>query len=120
MTALEYFRFLAPAFEAVEDSTVSSWITMSENLTNTGCLDDERKAMANALYAAHLLAVTPSATDSSSCGGGSVKRQKEGDLEVEFTALQGSDTWAGQTPYGQQYLDITKVCSGYGILTRVC
>ena len=57
MTELEYFRLLAPEFASVPDATVNSWLTMAGNLIVVGCLDAERAAMAQALYAAHLLTV---------------------------------------------------------------
>ena len=119
MTSLEYFRMLAPAFASVADATVNQWLALAGNLTNTGCLDSERAAMANALYAAHLLATTPSTNEGANVAQGAVTSEREGDLQRTYGALKGSDTWLGQTSYGQQYMKITSVCSGIGIMTRV-
>ena len=49
MTALEYFRLLAPEYAATIDATVNKWLTMAGNLIVVGCLDAERAAMAQAL-----------------------------------------------------------------------
>ena len=119
MTPLEYFRLLAPEFAGVADAPVQTWLTMAGNLVDTGCLDAERAAMACALYAAHLLSLTLSIGRASDGTLGAVTSEREGDLQRTYGALKGSDSWLGQTPYGQQYLDITKVCSGAAIMTRV-
>lgn len=119
MTPLEYFRLLAPEFVAVSDSTANQWLSLAGNLVNTSCLDAERAAMALALYAAHQLRLTQTQGSNASTAQGSVTSEREGDLQRTYGALKGSDSWLGQTPYGQQYLDITKACFGLGIMTRV-
>lgn len=122
MTALEYFRLFAAEFEAVEDATVNQWLSIAALRANTGCLDAETAAMAQAYYAAHQLALTKKTEDTGgACGvSGPVTMEKEGDLQRSYGAgPTGSGTLTGQTAYGQQYLDLTKICSGFGILTRV-
>ena len=119
MTPLEYFRTLAPEFASVVDGTVQTWLTMAGNLANTGCLDAERAAMVLALYAAHMLRLTLSPAPGTVGALGPVTSEREGDLQRTYGALKGSDSWLGQTPYGQQYIDITKACFGAGIMTRV-
>lgn len=122
MTALEYFRLFAPEFSGETDATVNQWLAVAGALANTGCLDAERAAMAQAYYAAHQMALKAKVENSGgSCGtSGPITMEKEGDLQRSYGAgPKGSDTLTGQTSYGQQYLDITKICSGMGILTRV-
>ena len=119
MTPLEYFRLLAPEFAGVADATVQTWLTMAGNLANTGCLDAERAAMALALYAAHMLRLTLAHAQGTVGALGPVTSEREGDLQRTYGALKGSDSWLGQTPYGQHYIDITKACFGAGIMTRV-
>lgn len=118
MTALQYFRLLAPEFASLSDEVVSTWLTMSANVINASCLDAERQAMAQALYAAHWYAVTPRTSTSGGAALGAITSEREGDLQRTYSGLQGSDTWLGQTSYGQQYKDLTRPCSGMGILTR--
>ena len=114
MTELEYFRLLAPEFASVPDATVNSWLTMAGNLIVVGCLDAERAAMAQALYAAHLLTL-------STAGGavGAVVSEREGDLSRTYATIKGCDTVLGSTSYGQQYIEITRPCFGVNIMTRI-
>ena len=114
MTELEYFRLLAPEFASVPDATVNSWLTMAGNLIVVGCLDAERAAMAQALYAAHLLTL-------STAGGavGAVVSEREGDLSRTYATIKGGDTVLGSTSYGQQYIELTRPCSGVNIMTRI-
>ena len=116
MTALEYFRLLAPEFAGVDDVTVGSWITMAGNVIDVSCLDTERAAMATALYAAHLLALSQRG---SSFVSGAVTSEKEGDLSRSYGTVTGGDTWLGQTGYGLQYMDMTAGCYGASIMTRI-
>lgn len=126
MTALEYFRLLAPEFVAVGDPIVTSWLTIAGNLVYAPCLDAERLAMAHALYAAHLQYM---AGQSASGGGGSVStgaliREKEGDLERAYSASSSSGSSSNSelagSLYGRQYLDLTRACHGAAIMTRYC
>ena len=115
MTPLEYFRLLAPEFASVADATVNSWLTMAGNLIAVGCLDAERAAMAQALYAAHLLALS----EGGSVGGGAIVSEREGDLSRTYATIKGGDTVLGSTSYGQQYIELTRPCFGVNIMTRV-
>ena len=114
MTELEYFRLLAPEFASVPDATVNQWLSVAGNLTETGCLDTERAAMAQALYAAHLLTL-------STAGGavGAVVSEREGDLSRTYATIKGCDTVLGSTSYGQQYIELTRPCFGVNIMTRI-
>lgn len=117
MTQLEWFRLLAPAYSSLTDEQVQALLTASALFVNVSCLDEERANAATALYAAHLKWTI----DKSASGGGTtgnIKSEREGDLSRTYGSLTGDDSWIGQSPYGLQYLDITKVCSGIGIMTR--
>ena len=119
MTELDYFRLLAPEFSSVTDTTVNQWMSVAGNLTETGCLDTERAAMARALYAAHMLSLTTRSGQGGAAALGPVTSEEEGDLQRSYGGLKGGDTDMGQTSYGQQYLDITRACFGAAIMTRV-
>ena len=122
MTALEYFRLFAPEFSSVNDNTVNQWFAVATALAETGCLDAERAAMAQAYYAAHQMALNASVAATGGAGGavGPVTMEKEGDLQRSYGKISlGGDSLLGKTSYGLQYLDITKGCYGMGILTRV-
>lgn len=116
MTPLEYFRLFAPAFAAVDDSTVGKWLTIAGSIANAACLDAERAAMAQAYYAAHLISLT---TDTANGVTGPVKSEKEGDLSRSYGTVSGDDTWLGQTPYGLAFINLTGPCSGASIMTRM-
>ena len=118
MTPLEYFRLLAPEFASVADATVNVWLTVAGNMVDTGCLETEVSNMALALYAAHMLWVTQNQA-SGSGGVGAVIEEKEGDLQRKYGSMKDSDSWLGQSPYGQQYMSVTAPCVGSGILTRI-
>ena len=118
MTALEYFRILAPALASITDEAVSVWIGIAEGSTNTWCLTTEQVAQANALYAAHLIETTPGLSPTGGSNG-SVVSEKEGDLQITYGTTKGADSILGYTPYGLRYLDMTQACSGAGIRTRI-
>ena len=113
MTKLEYFRLLAPEFASVPDAAVNSWLTMAGNLIEVGCLDAERAAMAQALYAAHLLALSEGGA------GGAIVSEREGDLSRTYATIKGCDTLLGSTSYGQQYIELMRPCFGVNIMTRI-
>ena len=113
MTPLEYFRLLAPEFASVADETVNRWLVMADLQAAETCFTDDRAAMAQALCAAHLLALSE--------GGavGAVVSEREGDLSRTYATIKGGDTVLGSTPYGRQYIELTRPCFGVNIMTRV-
>lgn len=117
MTPLQYFRLLAAEFAAVDDTTVGTWLTVAGNIINVAYLDAERANMATALYAAHMLAMSNMTATGGAFASGNVTSEKEGDLSRSYGAMQHSDTWLGQSAYGQQYLDLT-AAGGIGIMVR--
>ena len=118
MTPLEYFRLLAPEFSSVYDATVEVWLTVAGNIVVVDCLDDERAAMATALYAAHMLCLSIRSAQSGGGAVGQITSEKEGDLQRTYASIKNSENYIGQTSYGIQYDDLTKVCSGVAIMTR--
>ena len=115
MTALEYFRLLAPEYAATIDATVDKWLAMADLQAAETCFTDERAAMAKALYAAHLLALS----EGGASEGGAIVSEREGDLSRTYATIKGGDTLLGSTSYGQQYIDLTRPCFGVNIMTRV-
>ena len=114
MTALEYFRLLAPEYSATLDATVNQWLAVANLQAAETCFTDDRAAMAKALYAAHLLTL-------STAGGavGAVVSEREGDLSRTYATIRGGDTVLGSTSYGQQYIELTRPCFGVNIMTRI-
>jgi len=95
---------------------VQTWLTIAEMFVPTGCLSDEKYAMATALYAAHLM--KQSSVASSGGAVGPVTMEKEGDLARSYGATKGDDSVLGSTPYGLQYMQVTAACYGGAIMTR--
>lgn len=115
MTQLEWFRILAPEFASTPDATVNAQLAAAALFVNVGCLDTDRANAAAALYAAHMMWA---AANAGSGASGAIKSEREGDLSRTFGSIKGDDSWLGQSPYGLQYLDITAVCFGSGLMTR--
>ena len=114
MTALEYFRLLAPEYAATIDATVNKWLAMADLQAAEICFTDERAAMAQALYAAHLLTLSTAGG-----AGGAIVSEREGDLSRTYATIKGGDTVLGSTSYGQQYIELTRPCFGVNIMTRI-
>lgn len=112
------------------DNEVEVWIGIAQMLYSAPCLDAERKALADAYLAAHLIKMGE-LTGSSSAGGGSgmvpagpLVSEKEGDLERRYSDKGisnsgGSTSNANQTAYGQMWYSITAACAGAPIMTRI-
>ena len=115
MTALEYFRLLAPEYSATLDATVNQWLSVADLQAAETCFTDDRAAMAQALYAAHLLALSEGGASS----GGAIVSEREGDLSRTYATIKGGDTVLGSTSYGQQYIELTRPCFGVNIMTRI-
>ena len=115
MTAIEYFRLLAPEYAATIDATVNKWLAMADLQAAETCFTDDRAAMAQALYAAHLLALSEGGASS----GGAIVSEREGDLSRTYATIKGGDTLLGSTSYGQQYIELTRPCFGANIMTRI-
>lgn len=114
MTALEYFRLLAPEYSATIDATVNQWLAMADLQATETCFTDDRAAMAQALYAAHLLTLSTAGS-----AVGAVVSEREGDLSRTYATIKGGDTVLGSTSYGQQYIELTRPCFGVNIMTRM-
>lgn len=115
MTELQYFRLFAPEFATMADADVNQWLAIAGALISVDCLDSERRAMANAYYAAHMIKLRDAA---SSGAAGAIISEKEGDLSRTYAQQSNAATLIGSTSYGQQYLQITRACRGAAIMTR--
>lgn len=116
MTQLQWFRLLASEFSALTDSQVNALLSAAAVFVDTNGLNTDQANAALALYAAHLQWVSVYHTSSTKTGN--VTSEKEGDLSRTYGAMQGDDTWIGQSPYGQQFNDIMRAKVGGCIMTR--
>jgi len=119
MSPLEYFRLLAPEFALLDDSVFNAWTLIAANLVTFEGMTDEQAAMGLALYVAHLIWVANNQAVGGGSASGAIISESEGDLSRTYKPLAGGDTWLGQSPYGQQFLELTRPYFGLGIMTRV-
>ena len=116
MTALQYFRILAPEYSAMSDDSVNTWIAIAEQDVYAPCLSDEELERASSLMAAHMIML---ANGGGASGSGSIKSEKEGDLSRTYSGVIGDNSLMGSTGYGRQYIALTDRCFGATIMTRM-
>lgn len=105
-TALEYFRQFATEFNNVPDATVEAWISSAQIFINASEYITEKAKLGLALYGAHLCWMNRFVGS----GGGSrgnIISEKDDKLERTYRPIQGTDSILGQSPYGQQYLNLS-------------
>jgi len=105
-TPLEYFRQFASEFNQIPDGTVDAWINSAKVIIAATEYVTEKSKLSLALYGAHLCWINRYPAS----GGGSrgnVISEKDDKLERKYRPIQGSDTPLGQSPYGQQYIELT-------------
>lgn len=117
MTPLEFFRVVAKQFASVPDDDVNAWLSITDLTANTACLMGDRRNLALALYAAHLMSLDL-ANQSGEGGRGDIKSEREGDLSRSYGTAVNDGQWLGQSPYGQQYANMLLACVGATIMTR--
>lgn len=114
MTALEYFRLLAPAYENETDEVVSQFLTLAASRFSVCGAPDDIEAQVQALGAAHLMALRDRSYDGSS--GGFITSEREGDLSRSYGRHGGAFS---ATIYGDQLEDLLNQYCGPCILTRL-
>lgn len=117
-TPLEYFRIFAREFDDVIDDDVLALIAAAELFVVVDSLDAARADAARALYAAHTAWLGRYAGN----GGGNrgvVLSEKDGEQERRYGAIDGSQTFLGQSTYGQQYQRLCLPIAGVSIMTRM-
>jgi hypothetical protein len=102
MTALEYFRENASEFDNIPDSQIESKILSAVHFIDVSSLDDEKKALATALFTAHLFWLEKYQGN----GGGArgvILNERDGEVSKRYGAIKHSQTWLGQSVYGMLY-----------------
>lgn len=123
MTRLEYFRQVAPEFNNLTDDAVEAWFSSALVFLDIDLkrIPESRLDLAIALYAAHLcwLQKYPGQGGASR---GPILNEKNDKLQKQFGLIQNSDTWLGQSFYGQSFTNVTGIFdrtkSRSAILTR--
>ncbi|VFR32540.1 FIG00948979: hypothetical protein [plant metagenome] len=113
---LEKFRILFPMFAAVPDDVVLAVAEWAECYTSgRGCKCDAQLWM---LITAHLLQLRLNADSGNGGAPGALASATIDKVSVSFQAPPATDSWAhwlNLTPYGQQFLALSKSCGAGGV-----
>lgn len=121
MSRLELFRQQAPEFNNLRDSAVEAWFSTATIFM--GELVDGIKAtkldLAVALYTAHLCWLNKYPA-SGGASRGPILNEKQDKLQKQYALIQNSDTWLGQSVYGQSFSALTGIGGRHrsAIMTR--
>ena len=113
MTILETFRIVAPEFAEVPDEIVLANIEIYSDMVskkNFGKFYERAVAFftAHNMALANLVAVEGSS--GSSITAGAVIREKEGDLERQYSETTSREDLLDKTVYGRNYLMLSMMC----------
>jgi len=109
-------KALYPAFAAVPDATVDSWIARAERFVGTNWPDDYRADGVMA-WAAHGMSTSGIGTGSSNSTQG-VTGFKSGTFSVQISDSAANRTGFYATIYGRQYLELCRMLFGGVRLVR--
>lgn len=118
-TSLELFRLVAPEFSASDDATVQSFIDLAPYFVDVLLYPVEKRELVIALQAASLMFNQKQSTIGSSSGG-TLVREKEGDLERQYGNTSSSNSKIATRNIYLQQLDMLSFgIAGAGIMTRM-
>ena len=117
MTALELFRLLAVEFAGIPDETVQQYIDLAASFLDESAYPPDKWEMAQALMAAHIMAIRDRSAASSTSG--QITSEREGDLSRSYGLLSKDQTWLGSTTYGEMLEMIMNQVYGPAIMTRM-
>jgi len=114
ITSLEYFRLIAPEFASESELTVGLYLDMAASFVNSAAYVNPE--LATAYQAASLM--LESKNSASGVTGGALIREKEGDLERQYSAPK---TGAATDIYMAQLLRLGAATGigGCAVLTRM-
>lgn len=123
MARLEFFRQQAPEFNNLPDSVVEAWFSSALVFLDSDLakIPASKMELAIALYAAHLCWLNKY-PGQGGASRGPILNEKNDKLQKQFALIQNSDTWLGQSFYGQSFTNLTgifdKTRNKASILTR--
>ncbi|MES2180716.1 MAG: DUF4054 domain-containing protein [Pseudomonadota bacterium] len=121
MARLEFFRQQAKEFSNLPDSVVVEWFASTLVYLDSylSSISPAKLELAIALYAAHLcwLEKYPGQGGASR---GPILLEKDDKKSKEYELLKNSNTWLGQSHYGQSFINLTGIFgpTRAAILTR--
>jgi len=118
-TQLETLRLVAPEFSSVNDVTVQALLDMAPLFISQDLYPVESRDLA-IVYQACILLLQRQSSESGTSGGGDLIREKEGDLERQFSSSQtkSNNHFGGASIY-QNMLDRLSMNISMGGITRM-
>lgn len=110
MTRLELFRQQAPEFNNLLDATIEGWFTSALIYLDAdlGRITSPKLDLAVALFAAHLCWLNKY-PGQGGASRGPIINEKDDDRQKQYKLLLNSDTWLGQSFYGQSFTNLTGI-----------
>jgi hypothetical protein len=110
-TAASILSTLAPKFSTLDSGRVSSVLELAA--LQVGSVFGDKRNLATAYLAAHMLEISTQSGDGGSGTGGLVTSEKEGQLSRSYGALGGQAGGGSEyerTVWGMEFLRIRKQC----------
>jgi len=116
-TQLEVVRLIGPEFAAVPDATVQNFLDLAPLYIDPERIPEDRRGLALALQAC-ILMLSQSESASGQSHGGTITREKEGDLERSYGFSSSADAAARKNIYEKQLDALYAGILGGNIMTR--
>lgn len=109
-TRIELFRQQAAEFNNIPDSEVNNWFDSSMLFLarNISKIPTESLDLAVALYTAHLIWLSKY-PGQGGASRGPITNEKDPRYQKQYALIKNSDTWLGQSYYGQMFTDLTGI-----------
>ena len=118
-TQLETLRLLAPEFASIPDAEVQKFLDIAPLFIDPLKYSIETRGLA-LVYQACSLMYQQKQSSSGASNGGTLKREKEGDLEREYSVTVSSNSKVmARNTYLQQLDMLSYGITGAGIMTRM-
>jgi hypothetical protein len=117
-TQLETLRLVAPEFASVDDVTVQAMLDIAPLIIDPLLYSEEVRGLALVYQACILLAQRQASSNGTASAGGTLVREKEGDLERQFSAGTSTNGAASKNQY-ELMLDKLSMNISSGAITRM-
>jgi hypothetical protein len=117
MTAAEHLAMAYPALVAGAEQPVQTWALSVAQAYRPRCLSEERQNLAQAHYAAYLLAQRAQEQATGGSEAGAVTRWKEGDVEITYGEGASRADGAPSGPYAA-WKAMSDICARGALITR--
>lgn len=107
---INFFRQQAPEFNNLPDTVVTAWINTAIVWLDSYSISATKQDLALALYAAHL-AWLQKYPGQGGASRGPILNESDDRMgaKKQYALIQNSDTWLGQSVYGQSFSALTGI-----------